>query len=217
MRQRLLRWFSLCFLVSLLSAGALASAQAAPKILVLGDSLSAGYGIEVEEGWVEMLNQRLESQGYPHQVANASVSGETTEGGLKRLSRLLDAHQPEWVLLGLGGNDGLRGYPVKKMKANLAEAIEQSRTAGAQVLLLGIQIPPNYGRRYTDQFTAVYPELAEEEGVALVPFMLEGVATKREMMQNDGIHPNAQAQPAILNNIWPVLKPLLDSAANGSQ
>lgn len=216
MRQRLFQWFSLCFLLPLLGASALASAQTAPKILVLGDSLSAGYGIEVEEGWVEMLNQRLERQGYPHQVVNASVSGETTEGGLKRLPRLLEAHQPEWVLLGLGGNDGLRGYPVKKMKANLAEAIEQSRKAGAQVLLLGIQIPPNYGRRYTDQFTSVYPKLAEEEDVALVPFMLEGVATKREMMQNDGIHPNAQAQPAILNNIWPVLKPLLGSAANGS-
>ncbi|WP_347330303.1 arylesterase [Marinimicrobium locisalis] len=215
MRQWLFRWFSLCFLVSLLGASALVSAQTAPKILVLGDSLSAGYGIEVEEGWVEMLNQRLESQGYPHQVVNASVSGETTEGGLKRLPRLLDAHQPEWVLLGLGGNDGLRGYPVKKMKANLAKAVERSRKAGANVLLLGIQIPPNYGRRYTDQFTSVYPELAKEKGVALVPFMLEGVATKREMMQNDGIHPNAQAQPAILNNVWPVLKSLLTNTTPG--
>ncbi|WP_036187419.1 arylesterase [Marinimicrobium agarilyticum] len=206
MRQRLLGWFCLWLL---LSASAFASAQTAPKILVLGDSLSAGYGIDVEDGWVELLERRLEREGFPHQVVNASVSGETTEGGLKRLPRLLEAHQPEWVILELGGNDGLRGYPVDEMRSNLEDAVALSREAGAKVLVLGIQIPPNYGRRYTDQFTAVYPALAEEKALPLVPFMLEGIATRQSLMQRDGIHPNADAQPLILDNVWPVLKPLL--------
>lgn len=207
MRQRLLGW---CCLWLLLSASALASAQTAPKILVLGDSLSAAYGIEVEDGWVELLERRLEREGYPHQVVNASVSGETTEGGLKRLPRLLEAHQPAWVILELGGNDGLRGYPVSEMRRNLGKAVALSREAGAGVLMLGMQIPPNYGRRYTDQFTAAYPSLAEERELPLVPFMLEGIATQQSLMQRDGIHPNAEAQPLILNNVWPVLQPLLN-------
>ncbi len=212
MRQRSLQWLSLWLL---LCASAAIHAQGEtdpPTLLVLGDSLSAGYGIDVEEGWVALLNQRLESRGYPHEVVNASVSGETTEGGLKRLPRLLEAHQPEWVILELGGNDGLRGYPVNEMRDNLKQLIELSREAGARVLMLGMQIPPNYGRRYTDQFAAVYPELAEQLEVDLVPFMLVDVATHRELMQNDGIHPNADAQPTILNNVWPVLEPLLQPA-----
>lgn len=214
MRQRLLGWFCLWLL---LGASALASAQTEPKILVLGDSLSAGYGIDVEQGWVALLNRKLENEGYPHEVVNASVSGETTEGGLKRLPRLLEAHQPAWVILELGGNDGLRGYPVDEMQDNLEQLIELSREAGARVLLLGMQIPPNYGRRYTDQFTAVYPELAEQQDVALVPFMLVDVATNRALMQNDGIHPNADAQPNILNNVWPVLEPLLSASTASAE
>lgn len=210
MRQRLLGWF--CLWLLLVGVSALASAQTAPKILVLGDSLSAAYGIEVEDGWVKLLERRLEEEGYAHQVVNASVSGETTEGGLKRLPRLLEAHQPEWVILELGGNDGLRGYPIDEMRTHLEQLIELSRDAGARVLVLGMQIPPNYGRRYTDQFTAVYPELAEQQDLPLVPFMLEGIATQQNLMQRDGIHPNAEAQPLILDNVWPVLEPLLTAS-----
>ena len=142
---------------------------------------------------------------------NASVSGETTEGGLKRLPRLLSEHNPEWVILELGGNDGLRGYPVSDLADNLAAMIQLSREQGAEVVLLGMQIPPNYGPRYTDQFTAVYPQLAQEEDVPLVAFMLEGIATKDELMQRDGIHPNAEAQPKILENVWPMLREVLQA------
>ena len=181
------------------------NASDAPRILVMGDSLSAGYGIDEEEGWVHLLSERLEREGYPHQVVNASVSGETSDGGLKRLPRLLDEHTPEWVILELGGNDGLRGYPVAELRENLATMARLSQEEGAKVLLLGMQIPPNYGPRYTEQFTSTFPALAEELSLPLVDLMLEGIATEDELMQRDGIHPNAEAQPAILDNIWPTL------------
>ena len=202
MLHRTLHCISLALLLSLAS---MAWAES-PRILVLGDSLSAAYGIDEEEGWVNLLDQRLEREGYPHRVVNASVSGETSEGGLKRLPRLLSEHNPEWVILELGGNDGLRGYPVSDLADNLTAMIQLSREQGAEVVLLGMQIPPNYGPRYTDQFTAVYPQLAQEEDVPLVAFMLEGIATKDELMQRDGIHPNAEAQPKILENVWPMLR-----------
>lgn len=205
--HRTLHCISLALLLSLASVAWAES----PRVLVLGDSLSAAYGIDEEDGWVNLLNERLEREGYPHTVVNASVSGETTEGGLKRLPRLLSEHNPEWVILELGGNDGLRGYPVSDLADNLAAMIQLSREQGAEVVLLGMQIPPNYGPRYTDQFTAVYPQLAQEEDVPLVAFMLEGIATKDELMQRDGIHPNAEAQPKILENVWPTLREVLQA------
>lgn len=187
-----------------------AQAQEAPKILVLGDSLSAAYGIPQERGWVRLLQKRLAEQAYPHQLINASVSGETSGGALKRLPRLLEEHQPEWLLLELGGNDGLRGYPIEKLRENLKALVRTSREAGTQVLLMGMRIPPNYGSRYAGQFARVFPQVAEECDLPLVEFMLKDVATQPDLMQDDGIHPNAQAQPIILDNIWPQLKAQLE-------
>lgn len=197
--------FALLMLAGGLLLGLQALAQP-PRLLVLGDSLSAGYGIDEDRGWVQLLQERLRDEGYPHRVINASVSGETTAGGLKRLPRLLEAHQPQWVLVELGGNDGLRGQPVADMKANLKKIVTLSRAEGARVILLGMQIPPNYGPRYTEQFTRAFPQLADELSLPVVEFMLEGVATRDEYMQEDGIHPNAKAQPLILDNVWPRLE-----------
>ncbi|MGY2463006.1 arylesterase [Vreelandella sulfidaeris] len=178
----------------------------APALLVMGDSLSAAYGIEREEGWVSLLTERLEGDAH---VINASISGETTSGGLQRFTDILRQHQPDIVLLELGGNDGLRGLAPNQMKANLASMIEQSQESGAQVLLLGIDIPPNYGQAYRDAFTGVFHSLAEEYDVAIVPFLLEDIALNKDLMQSDGIHPTAEAQPIILENVWPELEPLL--------
>lgn len=178
-----------------------------PTLLVMGDSLSAAYGIEQDEGWVTLLQERL---GERAQVVNASISGETTSGGRQRLADLLDQHAPDIVLLELGGNDGLRGLASQQMQANLATMIEQSQAIDAEVLLLGIDIPPNYGQAYRDAFTGVYHQLADEFEVALVPFLLESVALDAELMQDDGIHPTAAAQPTILDNVWPALEPLLE-------
>ncbi|WP_245543249.1 arylesterase [Oceanospirillum maris] len=182
------------------------------KLLVLGDSISAGYGLSQGQGWVTLLKKRLVQQGYDYQVVNASISGETTQGGLTRLPELLRQHQPDLVLIELGGNDGLRGLPLTLMRNNLSRMIDLSQKAGTQPLLLGIQLPPNYGRRYTAAFSAIYPELAEEKQVPFVPFILEKIALYPELMQADGIHPKAQAQPQLLNNIWPSLNPLLSKA-----
>jgi len=182
----------------------------APRILVLGDSLSAAYGIEVRQGWVSLLEQRLAGK-YPHVVINASVSGETTGGGLARLPALLQQHQPSVVIVELGGNDGLRGYPLNVMQQQMTEIIEKSRAAGATVVLVGMQIPPNYGPRYTNRFHDIYKELAEKFELPLVQFLLEGVATEAALMQRDGIHPTAEAQEKILDNVWSVLQPLLES------
>jgi len=183
-------------------------ADEAPVILVLGDSLSAGYGIDVKAGWVALLQQRLNDQ-YPHQVINASVSGETAGGGLARLPALLQEHQPSLVVLELGGNDGLRGHPVNIMQQQLDAIIQKSLAAKAKVLLLGMQIPPNYGQRYTQHFHQAYSQLAEQYKLPYVPFFLEGIAVNAELMQRDGIHPTAQAQPQMLDNLWQTLEPLL--------
>ncbi|WP_068810024.1 arylesterase [Pseudohongiella nitratireducens] len=191
----------------LLSGQVLASADT--NILVFGDSLSAAYGLEPDEGWVTLLEERLEDDNYPVTVANASVSGETTSGGVARLPAALQAHQPDLIILELGGNDGLRGLPVAQMRTNLQEMIELSLGNGAEVLLVGIQIPPNYGPRYTEPFYAQYQELAEAYDLALLPFLLEGIADNPDLMQNDGVHPVADAQSMIVDNIWPVLAPLL--------
>ena len=186
----------------------------ASTILVFGDSLSAAYGIRPEQGWVTLLTQRLQTQGYGYQVVNASVSGETSSGGLERLPRALSLHTPGIVVLELGANDGLRGLPVSAMRDNLAQMVRLAQRAGAHVLLVGIRIPPNYGPRYTDEFARVYPELAQQYHLPLVPFLLEKVALDPALMQEDGMHPNAAAEPIVLDTLWPYLKPLLNNKAH---
>jgi acyl-CoA thioesterase-1 len=178
-------------------------------ILVLGDSLSAALGIRPEQGWVALLAQRLQAQGYGYQIVNASVSGETTSGGLERLPRALQLHQPGTVILELGANDGLRGLPVSETRENLARMVRLSQAAGARVLLVGIRIPPNYGPRYTEAFARMFPELANQYHLPLVPFLLEKVALDPTRMQQDGMHPNARGEPPVLDTLWPYLKPLL--------
>jgi acyl-CoA thioesterase-1 len=180
-----------------------------PVILVLGDSLSAGYGIPVDQGWVSRLQQRLDAEGYGYAVVNASVSGETTAGGLERLPRALAKHKPAVVIIELGGNDGLRGLPVAELRANLEALVDASRKAGAEALLAAIRMPPNYGPQYTGKFYAVYETLAREQKVPWVPFFLEGIALREDLFQDDGIHPDLDAQPILLDNVWPVLEPLL--------
>jgi acyl-CoA thioesterase-1 len=179
-------------------------------LLVFGDSLSAAYGLQAEQGWVAQLQRRLQTQGYGYRVVNASVSGETTSGGRNRIARALTQHKPGLVLLELGANDGLRGLPVKETRENLAFMIDAIRRAGSKVLLLGIRIPPNYGPQYTQAFGDIYTGLAKEKKLPLLPFLLEGIALDERFMQPDGLHPNAQGQPLVLANVWPALKPLLE-------
>ena len=181
----------------------------ARTILVFGDSLSAAYGIRPEEGWVALLGQRLQSQGYGYQIVNASVSGETSGGGVERLPRALQLHHPALVILELGANDALRGLPLSTTQENLAAMVRLSQSAGAGVLLIGLKIPPNYGPRYTEQFASMFPAVAGQYHLPLVPFMLERVALDPQRMQVDGLHPNAVGQPQILDTVWPYLKPLL--------
>ena len=176
---------------------------------MLGDSLSAGYGIKPAQGWVALLEQRLREQGYGYRVVNASVSGETSGGGLQRLPRTLELHQPAVVIVELGANDGLRGLSVPLTTDNLAKIVDESKKAGAQVLLIGMRLPPNYGPRYTNDFTRMYQGIATTGKVPLVPFLLQSVALKTELMQADGLHPTAPAQPALLETVWPQLKPML--------
>lgn len=184
------------------------SADERSSILVMGDSLSAAYNIEREAGWVTLLAERL---GDDAEVINASISGETTSGGAQRFPALLRQHTPTMVLLELGGNDGLRGLSPQQMRANLAQMIEQSQAAGAEVLLLGIDIPPNYGQAYRDAFKGVFTELADTYDVPLVPFLLEDIALDDSLMQDDDIHPTAEAQGQLLENVWPILKPMLEN------
>ncbi len=193
-------------LVALAVAGRAASAR---TVMVVGDSLSAAYGIALEDGWTHLLGERLAERSRPWQVVNASISGETTRGALVRLPADLAAHAPGIVIVELGGNDGLRGLPLEETRRNLEGIVETARAAGAQVLLLGMRIPPNLGPRYAEAFHAIYGELAEAHGLALVPFFLEGVGGVDGMMQEDGIHPRAEAQPVLLDNVWPHLEPLL--------
>lgn len=190
------------------------AAAAQQTLLVFGDSLSAGYGLDAGRGWVALLQQRLQAQALPWQVVNASVSGETTAGGRARLDATLMHFQPAVVVLELGGNDGLRGQPVASMQANLAAMIAQIRAKGAQPLLLGMRIPNNYGAAYAGQFAAAYAALAQTQQVPFVPFFLAAVATDRaRWFQDDGIHPNAEAQPQMLDAVWPQLQSMLQSAA----
>lgn len=179
----------------------------AKTIMIVGDSLSAGYGLQPQQGWVQLLQKRLEQQ-YPkqHKVVNASVSGETTSGALARLPKLLQAHQPHVVVIELGGNDGLRGQPPQMIQKNLAQLIEKSQQAKAKVVVFGMKIPPNYGTAYSKAFESSYQTVSRQYRVKLLPFFMEGVAGNRSLMQNDQIHPNAKAQPALLNNAYPYIK-----------
>ena len=188
-----------------------ARAFAGQTIVVVGDSLSSGYGLSAEQSWVAMLRERLDAEGYGYDVVNASIAGDTSSGGLARLPRLLEQHSPAVVVIELGGNDGLRGQPVETLRANLAKMIELSQQRGARVLLAGMQIPPNYGPAYTRSLTAVYQELAMRYGVTLVDFLLDGVALHPELMQHDGIHPNAAGQKIVFENVWRVLRGVLRS------
>ncbi len=182
-----------------------------PVILVLGDSLSAGYGIPVEKGWVSLLQRRLVERGFPYRVVNASISGDTTSGGLSRLPAALELHRPAIVVLELGANDGLRGQPPMAMSRNLSRMIERSQQAGARVLLAEMRIPPNYGPLYAQKFQATFGELAQHYAIPLIPFLLDGVAGNPALIQDDGLHPRAEAQPQILDNVWAVLEPALKS------
>ncbi len=202
------------FLLALTLAAA-AYGDDGPTILVFGDSLSAGYGIDVDQSWGALLQDRLESEGYEHRVINASISGETTEGGATRISGALERFQPELVILELGGNDGLRGFPPERLEENLRRIISASKASGAEVVLLGIRIPMNYGPRYSSAFERAFRDAAESEGIAWIEFFMEGVALNEELMQDDGIHPNAEAQPLLLDNAWPIIAASLGTPSAG--
>ena len=193
----------------LILASPVASAASESTVMVFGDSLSAGFGIDVDQSWTYLLQSRLQDQGYEHRVVNASISGETTEGGVARISSALDHFEPQLVILELGGNDGLRAFPPERIKSNLYKIIESTQNSGAAVVLLGIRIPGNYGRRYTEAFEAVYRELAADLDVRWIEFFMEGVALNKELMQDDGIHPNAEAQQILLDNAWPIIEQAL--------
>ena len=197
------------FVSAALALMCMAQNAAAGTILIVGDSISAGFGLDTRLGWVSLLEQRLEREGHDDRVVNASISGDTSAGGQARLPALLTEHKPDVVIVELGGNDGLRGQPPAQLQQNLAAMIDAAKTAGAKVLLLGMQLPPNYGPRYTEAFARVYTQLADEKQIALVPFFLEGVGGNPQWMQADGLHPAAAAQKRLLDNVWPALKPLL--------
>jgi acyl-CoA thioesterase-1 len=198
----------LTLIVLLVTANAQATSP--PTVLVFGDSLSAGYGIEVDRSWTALLQDRLKKLGYEHRVVNASISGETTEGGATRIDAALSNFSPDLIILELGGNDGLRGFPPERMKANLETIIERSKASGAAVVLLGIRIPTNYGARYTAAFETVYREVADDHEVEWIEFFMEGVAMNDKLLQDDRIHPNAEAQPILLENAWPIISAALD-------
>ena len=203
-------------LLLLLSSGLPAAGDESKTILIVGDSISAGYGVAVEDSWVGRLRRRLEADNPAWQIVNASVSGDTTSGALARLPTALERHDPEVVIIQLGGNDGLRGLSPDAMRDNLVAMIERARASAAQVLLLGIRLPPNYGRAYIERFVEVYQAVAERTGVRLVPRVLAGVGERREFMQDDGIHPNAAGHARILETVWPRLEPLVQrSGASG--
>jgi acyl-CoA thioesterase I len=205
-----LRSIRLLLIALWMTCNAASAATAERTLLVFGDSLSAAYGLQAEQGWVAQLQRRLQSQGYGYRVVNASVSGETTSGGRNRIERALAQHKPRLVLLELGANDGLRGLPTRESRENLTFMLDAIKRSGARTLLLGIRIPPNYGPQYTQSFEDMYTSLAREKKVPLLPFLLEGIALDERFMQPDGLHPNAQGQPLVLANVWTVLKPLLE-------
>ena len=190
---------------------AAAAADDRPTVLVFGDSLSSGHGLQMDRSWTALLQERLESQGYEHRVVNASISGETTEGGAARIDAALARFAPVLVIVELGGNDGLRGFPPARIKANLETIIRRVRASGAAAVLLGIRIPPNYGPRYTQAFENVYQELAEELQVPWIEFFMQGIALDEALLQDDRIHPNEKAQSLLLDNAWPAIREALDA------
>jgi acyl-CoA thioesterase-1 len=198
-------------LVALLTATG-GHAADVPTVLIFGDSLSAGYGIDVDQSWAALLQSRLREQGYEHRVVNASISGETTEGGAQRIGPALENFAPELLILELGGNDGLRGFPPQRTRENLEKIITASRAAGTAVVLLGIRIPSNYGPRYTQAFESVFRDTAETLDVPWIEFFMDGIALDKDLMQADGIHPNAKAQPRLLDNAWPAIREALGPA-----
>ncbi|MCX4028285.1 arylesterase [Endozoicomonas sp. SM1973] len=198
------------FLLVLVSLPQLSQAN---TLLIFGDSLSAGYGLKEHEGWVHLLKQRI-ARDYPtYQVVNASISGETTTGGLARLTSTLDKFKPTIVLLELGANDGLRGLPIPQMQRNLQNMIQQIKKSGSEVILMEMRIPPNYGKRYTELFQNSYSQLAKQEEIKLMPFFLKKIAGQQQYLQPDNLHPNAKAQPLLLDNIWEFINPLLKKSS----
>lgn len=219
MRSRFLSFLSLNWLFGIslivttlvaLPASAKLINPSTQTIVVFGDSLSAGYDIGQNQGWVTLLQTRLTQQKLPYQVVNASISGETTSGGLARFSEMLATHKPSIVILELGANDGLRGLPINEMRSNLNNMILQAKSAKTKLLLVGMKIPPNYGQKYSRDFSASYVILAKQHKIKLVPFLLDGVAGKPSLIQDDGLHPTAGAQPKLLDNVWPKLEKLLN-------
>ena len=186
-----------------------AESSDAPNVLIFGDSLSAGYGIEVDQSWASLLQARLKEQGYEHRVINASISGETTEGGATRIDSALEAFSPTLVILELGANDGLRGFPASRMKANLEKIVTRAKATGAAVVLLGIRIPSNYGPRYSAEFEDVFRQVSADFDVKWIEFFMEGIALNDALLQQDRIHPNAEAQPILLDNAWPIISATL--------
>ena len=196
-------------LVILLCAPAYSADE--PTVLIFGDSLSAGFGIDVDQSWGSLLQERLEAQGYEHRVINASISGETTQGGAARIGPALERFRPSLIILELGGNDGLRGFPPQRLQDNLATIVRTAKQSGSRVILLGIRIPLNYGPRYSEAFENSFRQVAEDEQIPWIEFFMEGVALNEELMLDDGIHPNAAAQPVLLDNAWPMIREALDS------
>ena len=180
-----------------------------PTVLIFGDSLSAGYGIEVDQSWGALLQARLSEQGYEHRVVNASISGETTEGGATRINAALADFSPDLIILELGGNDGLRGFPASRMKTNLEKIVSRAKDSGAAVVLLGIRIPTNYGPRYSAEFEGVFRQVSEDLDVQWIEFFMDGIALNDDLLQDDRIHPNATAQPILLDNAWPIISATL--------
>ncbi len=200
------KFYSVVLLAILTSVSAISSAN---TIVVLGDSISAAYNMPEEKGWVHLIQQTITDNGYPHTVINKSISGDTTAGGLARIDQALEQHKPNLVLIELGANDGLRGFPPILIKKNLRELIKRSKKAGAQVLLLSMRIPSNYGKRYTNLFYNNYPDLANEMDIPFVPFILKDIALAKDMFQEDKLHPNEKAQPIIAEKIWEYLEPVI--------
>ncbi|MEE4245183.1 MAG: arylesterase [Kangiellaceae bacterium] len=199
-------WFSRILLTVITIYTSLATSQ---TLLILGDSLSASYNIPQESGWVSLLSNRLDKEYPTIKVMNASIAGETTRNALKRLPAIIEKHKPSYVIIELGGNDGLRGFDLKSVKNNLKKMIELSQQSGAKVLLTGIHIPPNYGKAYTELFYRTYLQLSKEYNTGFVPFILEGIGGNAKLMQGDGIHPKADAQPLVLDNMWPHIDKML--------
>jgi acyl-CoA thioesterase-1 len=205
-----------CWLLPAATLTAAVTTEEKPTLLVMGDSLSAGFGLDQSRDWVSLLQTRLREKHFPQQVINASISGETSSGGLSRLPQALQSYRPQIVVIELGANDGLRGLPLTLLQQNLQRMIELAQQSGARVLLIGMRLPPNYGPAYTDRFQQLYRQLANDSHVALVPFLLDGVATRPELMQDDGLHPLASAQAQLLDNVWPQLLPLLTNSSSSA-